>query len=343
MADPSPSQSTELNQKLLENAWELFDIYSDTASKTKKRFLNFRITLLVMGVVSTALVVVLSAWDHPNLQSAVKFASGNKAETIAGIKNIFYTLAVIAPIAVSVLLAASVKLDRGMNWILLRASAEKLKKEIYLYRVDSFYDNRNNADNSLAKKIEEVSDRLMKTEVNRSGLVIESNKSKIALQTKVRFSSLTADQYLKYRLIDQLSWYRSQTVKLDRQWQLLQWSIYVLGGLGTFWAAMQEQIWIAITNAIATAITSYLDFKQLDSTLVCYNQAAFNLENVLCWWYALTDKDRADPKSIKKLVKSTEDVIQAETSSWVAEMSEAVSKLYEENKDPQDKPSNESN
>jgi len=147
-------------------------------------------------------------------------------------------------------------------------------------------------------------------------------------QTDDRFSSLTVEKYLEYRLIEQLSWYRSKTVTLDRQWQFLQWSIYLWGGLGTFLAAVNKEIWVAITNAIATAISSFLDFKQLDSTLVCYNQAACNLENVLCWWYALTDDDRT--KNIEKLVNSTEDVIQAATSSWVAEMSEALSKLYEE-------------
>jgi hypothetical protein len=170
----------------------------------------------------------------------------------------------------------------------------------------------------------------------------KSEKPKTYVREEL-FSPLTVEQYLAYRLFDQLSWYRSKTVKLDRQWQILQWSIYVLGGLGTFLAAMQVQIWITITNAIATAISSFLDFKQLDSTLVCYNQAASNLENVLCWWYALTDEARTDSENIKKLVKSTEGVIHSATSSWVAEMSEALSGLYEENKDSKDKPSNESN
>ena len=157
------------------------------------------------------------------------------------------------------------------------------------------------------------------------------------------FSPLTIEQYLEYRLIDQLSWYRRKTVKLDRQWQLLQWLIYVWGGLGTFLAAIRAEIWIAITNAIATAIASFLDFKQLDSTMMCYNQAACNLENLLCWWHALTDEARTNPENIKKLVNSTEKVIQSETSSWVEEMREALSELYKENDDSKDKSSNESN
>jgi gas vesicle protein len=76
---------------------------------------------------------------------------------------------------------------------------------------------------------------------------------------------------------------------------------------------------------------------------MCYNQAACNLENLLCWWHALTDEARANPENIKKLVNSTEKVIQSETSSWVEEMREALSELYKENDDSKDKSSNESN
>jgi len=334
------TESNPLNRELLEDAWRLFCVYDRTAIVTQKRFLNFRIAILIVGVVSTILVVFKSAWEsHPigligsdNLQIKQIF------ELLGGGFN---WLLIIAPITVSILLAASVKLDRGMNWVILRASAEILKKDIYCYRTLSIYDP-NNADMRLAESIQIVSDRLMKTQVNRSGLALDRGleigskdllntiKNNVCREDKETFLPLTIGQYLNYRLIDQLSWYRRKTVKLDRQWQLLQWSIYILGGLGTFLAAINREIWVAITNAIATAIASFLDFKQLDSTLMCYNQAACNLENLLCWWHALTDEARANPDNIKKLVENTEKVIQSETSSWVEEMREALSELYKD-------------
>jgi hypothetical protein len=39
-------------------------------------------------------------------------------------------LVILAPISVSILLAGTVKFGRGVNWILLRASAETIKQEI---------------------------------------------------------------------------------------------------------------------------------------------------------------------------------------------------------------------
>ena len=342
-------EQTPLNRSLLEDAWRLFCVYDRTAIVTQRRFLNFRIAILVVSVISTMLVVVRASWDKQFI-ALIGLDKPEFSQILVILGNGFYGLVIIAPIAVSILLAASIKLDRGMNWIVLRASAEVLKKEIYCYRTLGF-NVQKESDMRLAESIQVVSDRLMKTQVNCSGLALDSGleigskellkaiKNNVCRGDAEPFSTLTIEQYLQYRLVDQLSWYRRKTVKLDRQWQLLQWSIYIWGGLGTFLAAIRAEIWIAITNAIATAIASFLDFKQLDSTLICYNQAACNLENLLCWWHALTDEARANPDNMKKLVENTEKVIQSEMSSWVEEMREALSELYKEkeNKNSEDK------
>jgi hypothetical protein len=331
-------ESNSLNKSLLEDAWRLFCVYDRSAIETQKRFLNFRITILCLVVVATILVVVKSQfWGDVDLKKA------DINQILTSKEGFLYFLVIMSPIVVSVLLAASVKFDRGMNWILLRASAEAVKKEIYCFRTMGVYEKKD-SDMRLAQAIQIVADRLMKTQVNRSGLALDkrleigSKQFLEAIQASTSskdsnpLSALTTEQYLEYRLIDQLSWYRRKTLKIDRQWQLLQWLIYVLGGLGAFLAATHAEIWIAITNAIATALASFLDLKQLDTTLMSYNQAACNLENLLCWWHALTDEARKERENIEKLVLNTERVIQAETTSWVQEMRDALSELYKEDK-----------
>jgi hypothetical protein len=331
-------ETNPLNKSLLEDAWRLFSIYDRSAIETQKRFLSFRITILFLVVVATILVVVKSQW-----WGDVDLKKADINQILTSKEGFLYFLVIMSPIVVSVLLAASVKFDRGMNWILLRASAETVKKEIYCYRTMGIYE-RQDSDMRLAQAIQIVADRLMKTQVNRSGLALDkrleigSKQFLEAIQASTSskdsnpLSALTTEQYLEYRLIDQLSWYRRKTLKIDRQWQLLQWLIYVLGGLGAFLAATHAEIWIAITNAIATALASFLDLKQLDTTLMSYNQAACNLENLLCWWHALTDEARKERENIEKLVLNTERVIQAETTSWVQEMRDALSELYKEDK-----------
>jgi hypothetical protein len=293
---------------------------------------------------------------------------------------------ILAPIMVSILLAGTVKFGRGVNWILLRASAETIKQEIYLYRTQvGNYRDSTIRDINFAKEIQAINERLMKTQVNQSGLVWNEPKvnkrqswliginqfwSKVLLrqlrkkrnkqflvnkdflayrltflmfqeeqnkQSKedknALYSPLTAQQYIDERLMNQLNWYRKKTLDLDKKWQLWQWWIYLLGGVGTFLAAMKLDVWIAVTNAIAASILSFLEFRRLDSTLIGYNQTATNLENILWWWYALTDKDRREPKNIEKLVESSEWVIRSETTGWVQEMKDAMADLYKMDED----------
>jgi hypothetical protein len=157
----------------------------------------------------------------------------------------------------------------------------------------------------------------------------KQNKQSFVKEDKnALYSPLTAKEYINERLIEQLKWYRRKTLDLDKKWQLWQWWIYLLGGVGTFLAAMKLDVWIAVTNAIAASILSFLEFRRLDATLIGYNQTATNLENILWWWYALTPEAKADKKNVEKLVESSERVIRSETTGWVQEMKDAMADLY---------------
>jgi hypothetical protein len=264
---------------------------------------------------------------------------------------------------------------------LLRASAETIKQEIYRYRTQvGNYSDPKLRDLNFAQEIQAINERLMKTQVNQSGLfwhepkvnkhpswlkkinqfgstillkplrkkrnkqflvnkdflayrltflMFQTEQNKQSRKNKNDlYSPLTAKQYIDERLINQLNWYRKKTLDLDKKWQLWQWSIYLLGGVGTFLAAMKLDVWITVSNAIAASILSFLEFRRLDSTLVGYNQTATNLENILWWWYALTEDAQGERKNIEKLVESSEKVIQAETMGWVQEMKDAMADLY---------------
>ncbi len=76
---------------------------------------------------------------------------------------------IIVPILISILLAGSVKFGKGNSWILLRGSAEALKREIFLYRtrVGSYRENR---DALLAYQIKLISERLKGSPVHHTCL-----------------------------------------------------------------------------------------------------------------------------------------------------------------------------
>lgn len=340
-------ETNPLNQTLLTDAWRLFSLYEFSANAAQKRFIFFRKLILTLSVTATTLAVGKSVFD-PYLKTLDRIP-----ENLELIQYFLYYTVILAPIIVSILLAGAVKFDRGVNWLLLRASAEMIKQEIYCYRTQvGIYRHQESRDTNFAQAIQTINEHLMSTQVNRAGLVLKSTtipkkyvretiQHSISDQDSDPFSVLTPEEYLQKRLLDQLSWYRRKASILDRQWQFLQWLIYIFGGLGAFLAAIEREVWIAVSNGLAAALANFLELKQLDITLIGYNQAAFHLENVLCWWHALTPEGKKTLKNFETLVEKTEQIIHIETSGWVQEMRDALTRFPKEEKEEKKLPSNE--
>lgn len=321
----------------LEDAWKRFAVYDQNAIITQKRFLRLRKWILALGVVATILALVHSTLEPIEIPWVVQ-------------ANFYLRFLVIAtPILVSLLLAGSVKFERGVSWVLLRNGAEAIKKEIYRYRarVEIYSQEKQDKKDKteprkvkLARKVKTIGERLMKTQVNRSGLT--SYEGKLPPQYGAAgdddgFSDLDPEEYLAWRLEDQLNWYQKKAVDLDKQLHQLQWLVYVLGGVGTFLAAVGLEIWIAVTTVVAGALTGFLEFKRVETTLTAYNQVATDLDSIRTWWHALSDEDKKDKKgqeNFGKLVKNTETVIQSEHAGWVQEMRDALAELYGEEEPP---------
>lgn len=107
------------NDKLLEAAWQRQQTYSQNASRHQQRFVFLRSLLAFLSVWVVVLAIIedsqtLSKWEN--------------------VGDIIDVALLVVPILITGLLAFSVRFDRGQNWILLRGSAESLKREIYYYR-----------------------------------------------------------------------------------------------------------------------------------------------------------------------------------------------------------------
>src|SRR4029079_11384004 len=103
----------------------------------------------------------------------------------------------------------------------------------------------------------------------------------------------------------------------EKQIKQTQVAILVAGGVGTLLAAVGVQLWVALTTALATALTAWLASRQPDETLVRYNQSGADLANVRDWWTKLSPAAKRNPKNIDQLVEFTEKVLETETSGWV--------------------------
>jgi hypothetical protein len=284
-------------------------------------------------VASTVLVLTKTQLTLLDPQAKMTF--------LARLVQILHYPIIVIPIVVSVLLVAANRLKPGKKWVLLRGSAEAIKREIYCYRAqaDVYSDEQvgqSTREALLAKRIEEISHRLQQTEVNVSALRRVRGpvlpKPDGAPPADDGLGPLTAEQYLKLRVNDQLFYFETKISKLGRRMHLSQWAIYISGGLGTLLAALNVDLWVALTTTINGVLASYIGMNDIENSLIKYNQTATDLLNVRGWWTALTAAEQAERKNVNKLVSYTEKTLEGELVGWVQHMQDALAELREPQK-----------
>jgi TRPM family ion channel/conflict system pore-forming effector with SLATT domain/uncharacterized protein DUF4231 len=324
--------------KVLMQAWEIFADYDLNANEQQGRFNRLQLGILTLGVLGTALAII------KQLYAPEKTAANQQLYW-----TLYYTL-VIVPILLTVLVTAASRFKQGNKWLLLRAGAESLKREIFRYRARAG-DYQQDPEQRLVQNVEDITRRTMRTEVNTSALPPYDKDKGFpphmygAQGGDDGFSYLTPDRYIEVRLGDQLNYFQKKSVYLEKQLRALYWLTFLIGGLGTYLAAIDQQVWIALTTAIVAAIGTYLGYRQTENTLTKYNQAATDLANVKAWWNALSAEEQAQQENVDSLVDHTEQVLQSELDGWVQQMQNALAELRkgqepktgkEENREPRE-------
>lgn len=315
--------------RALMHAWEVFADYDLNAILQQKRFGKLQLAILVLGVLGTGLAILQQLYAPKNGEHQLLPVSWTP-----GIHRwwlVHYAL-IALPILLTVLITAANRFKQGSKWLLLRAGAESIKREIYRYRARA-KDYQENPEQLLSKRVEDITQRTMRTEVNVSGLMpYDQSKGFPPLMYAAKggddgFSYLTPDRYVELRLGDQMRYFRRKSVKLDRQLRALSWLIFIIGGVGSYLAAINQQVWIALTTAVVAALGTYLAYRQTETTLTKYNQAATDLANVKAWWSALSAPEQAKQANIDSLVEHTEQVLQSELDGWIQQMQNSLAEL----------------
>jgi len=322
---PSNDNSKDQDKVILQQAWSLFSQYDLNAGLQQSLYRKMQFYILLLGIVVTILVLSESYFD----------------------KNIWFApwlknLIIIIPIAISTLVAISTFFRFGNKWVNLRTAAETLKSEIYQFRTTvGKYSPKPISDNQpitkpedvLFNQIQTISTQLMGTEVALSSLRKYEGKIPPTMFGADKsqddgYSTLTSDNYVNARLEPQISYYQKRTKKMYRNLMVLQILILIGGGVGTFIAAIGLELWVALTATFVSVFTIYLQYNQIENTLIKYNQSLNGLNNIQVWWASLTDNERNDIKNRDKLVNATEQILMMEHQVWVQNMKQAVSKIH---------------
>lgn len=306
--DPRPE--TAVNT--LQEAWTRFDELDWAALGKQSWFRRLELFLILMAVAAALFAILTTIW--PAGQSR---------------KGDFLHLAVIIiPITISIIGAYNSHFRDGNKWILLRGSAEALKREIFRFRTKTgvYSDSQcqqTSRESKLAAKVKELTSSLEQSEVNKNNLELRPPGD------PKRNSFLSPADYIKERLEDQIAYFVKKTRKLFIQLTAVQLCIYVAGGVGTFLAAIHLDIWVALATAVVTAFATKLQVDQVENSLVQYNQTLASLRNIVCWWKALSHWEKNNAKNIDVLVDQAEKAMETETAGWVQQMQSALDKLTE--------------
>ncbi len=320
-----------VNKRVLKQAWDRFFLYDHNATVHQKTFFKLQKSMLFLAVFGTFLAVVQTQLQ---LLSSIHLTEWQV--------QLFKFAIIIVPITVSVLLSVSNQLKSGNKWIFLRSGAEEIKQEIYKYRTRAgIYSEsackKDSREVKLALRLKIITRRVMKTEVNLAGLrSYDFHASKKYLEERA-LDELTPAQYVINRLDDQQKWYQKKTRELERQLNRLKVLVYVVGGAGTLLAAFGLELWIAVTTAIAGAVTTFLEYRQIENLLMSYNQTANDLIGIKDWWVALSTKDQKKNSNVDKLVTFTENTLSSENRGWVQHMQDMLDELQDEQTDNKEK------
>jgi SMODS and SLOG-associating 2TM effector domain 1/Protein of unknown function (DUF4231) len=319
-----------LSNTTLKSAWRTFAEYDESAKRQQRDFNRLQIWILGLGIIATALAL-----------SQTQFRSFFQVNTL---QDGAISLAIlILPITISILVAARNQFKYGNKWVLLRAGAEAIKREIYTYRTYSIiYSDKQRGPLSreqvLSKQTDALTRQLMQTEVNLFAIKPYNESTEHPIPPKMYgaaadddgYRDLTPDDYIKIRIGDQISYYKNRIVQLDLRLKIFQWLIYLTGGIGTFLAAVGFKLWVALTIALASLFTTVLEYRQIQNTVIQYNQAVTNLVTLQNWWIALPIDDKKKQENIDTLVDSAETILSSELTGWVQQMQSAMAKIYEQ-------------
>lgn len=310
---------------VLEGAWRRFGLFDENAKRRQREFERRQRWILGLGVAATLLALGQTQLRQSGLTQAG-----------VGLDQALHYGVLAVPIVLTVLIAAANRFRAGNRWILLRAAAEALKGEIYTYRARAgayaaIGEDGLRPQERLAKRVEDLGRQLLQTEVNLAGLAPYEGpippRMYGAAGEDDGLTPLTPERYLQVRLGDQRAFYEGRTRRLERQLRHLNWLIYAVGGLGTFLAAVGLELWVALTTTLAGAFATLLEYRQVEATLVRYNQTAGDLAAIEAWWVALGADGQRLPANRDRLVAQTEKVCMAELTGWVQDMSDALADL----------------
>lgn len=299
---------------ILDLAWRYYaqlDEGEQVRSQTQKRVYRW---VILLGILATLFAILTEVYPE-NWP-----AFGNEVVKV---------LLAIVPITSSIVAAYSNKFFGKGDWLVMRAGAEEIKKEIYTYRTIL-----KNDPNRRAWMEQRLADILRSVQRSMGGeFVMEPYRGSVPPRYDPNdpdddegFANLNGDQYCQFRLMDQLNWHNRKVLRYNRERRRLQAFILAAGGAGTLLAALPWSgfgLWVALTSSVAAGFLSWQQLRNLDSIIKNFSKVVIELTIIHSHWKNLSDAERTEHEFFK-MVFHAENILWSQNAEYVKSMQAAI-------------------
>jgi len=303
-----PPKSTPI----LQIAWARFSELDVNALARSKSHLNKRIWIAVLGVLA-ALFAILSQ----------VFPEGSGL-----IGWVIRFLLILTPLLASGMAAFTKAFYATGDWLVMRAGAEEIIKEIYFFR--TILKNRPDRRNYLEKRLTEIQRQLYKAMGGE--LVVKPYNGQVPTRyypddptSDPGWDDLNGDDYFRFRVENQLAWHRKEINEYQVERVRLQILILASGGAGALLAAlgMGFGIWVALTASLTAAFLGWQELRNIDAVIKNYSKVVVELSVVYDHWLNLEPEERTEDEFFR-MVRGTEEVIWAQNIEYIKSQQEAL-------------------
>ncbi|HSL31566.1 MAG TPA: SLATT domain-containing protein [Anaerolineales bacterium] len=306
---------------ILDVAWKRVAILDDMSKRRSAAHHRIRRWIAILGVLATLLAILTHIL--PNLALSLPYP--NVASVI--IKGLF----IATPAIASGLAAFASKKYSNGDWLITRAGAEEIQKEIYFFR--TILQKKKSRREYLEKRLAEIQRQVYR------GLNGEFSFEKYDGQVPPNyypddpnsdpgFADLTGEEYFNYRLQDQLKWHNKEILEYKTERDRLTVLILLAGVLGTILAAVSAGnptwgIWVAFTASITAALIGWQELRNIDVIVRNYSKVVLELTILQDHWVNLEPEERTTAE-FYKMVRGCEEVLWAQNTEYIKSMQEAL-------------------
>jgi hypothetical protein len=307
---------------ILDTAWKRVAMLDDMSKRRSAGHYRARRWIAILGVLATFLAIFTTLAEQRGVLTFSPLLT-------LVMKVLFVATPVLASIVAAI---ASRKYSNG-DWLVTRAGAEEIQKEIYFFR--TILQKKSSRRAYLEERLAEIQRQIYRglngefSFEDYTGRV-PPNYYPDDPTSDPGFADMTGEEYFNYRLQNQLAWHNKKINQYKIERDRLMILILIAGGLGTVFAAWGQtaggvglSIWVALTASITAALVGWQELRNIDVIVRNYSKVVLELTILHDHWVNLEPEERTSAE-FYKMVRGCEEVLWAQNTEYIKSMQEVL-------------------